>query len=509
MTGKDALLLLAELLKMYRLEILLGAEPNPIHLQQLKEILPFGSLTSEGGNLSIVKGIIDIIEILVDTKNINKDDIYPAIVSEFQDESPLIKLFANAFDDVEDTNKTIRYIKGRVNAKILPLVSEKQITSLVYKLTKAHDVVQKDVILAQLKEQVEKTDFKTTDKDTAIVEEASGDSLDEFTDAIQKAKEETDSAGVMKLGFVGLNGMTQGGVRRGDLATVAAVSHNYKSGLALTMWVHSLIHNKPKLVNEKKKPIAVWLTMEDSLGYVLRFVYRLLYMEEFGKVPDLDKEESREVAKYVLDTLSKNGWNVHFARVDPTDWSYLRLFQFFNNIENKGYEIITAGVDYVTLIPTVGCNQIGGAGTEIRDLVRRVRNYAHRKHIAMISPLQASPAALQLLRNGVPESDLAKEMANKGYYSGSSQLFQEIDLELWISKFLLNGKTYLSVQRGKHRLETTIPEKQKHIILPFPEQGPITGDIPVGTTEEEIAKIKPKHYYSADSIGIDSDAAIF
>ena len=95
------------------------------------------------------------------------------------------------------------------------------------------------------------------------------------------------------------------------------------------------------------------------------------------------------------------------------------------------------------------------------------------KEIAFISTHQLSTEAKQLIRNGVPAQDFVKEIANKGYYEGSKQLDQVVDLEIHqhISK-LGKDKFYLTFQRGKRRYPENIAEDKKYFMLPFPQKIP-------------------------------------
>ncbi len=118
-----------------------------------------------------------------------------------------------------------------------------------------------------------------------------------------------------------------------------------------------------------------------------------------------------------------------------------------------------------------------------------------RKRIPFITPHQLSSEAKKLLREDRP--DFVKVIAEKGYWDGCTRLDQELDLELYIHIEKLNKKSYLTVQRGKHRLPTVIPESKKYIVLPFMEAGGIMDDFgkerigstrvgggPVGSGEE-------------------------
>lgn len=98
-----------------------------------------------------------------------------------------------------------------------------------------------------------------------------------------------------------------------------------------------------------------------------------------------------------------------------------------------------------------------------------------RRNIAFISPHQLSPAAKQLVRGNV--EDLVREVANKGYYDGCSTIDQEVDMELYIHIAKVNGRSYLTIQRGKHRKMRPTPEKYLYCVLPFNDIGGIRDDI--------------------------------
>lgn len=83
----------------------------------------------------------------------------------------------------------------------------------------------------------------------------------------------------------------------------------------------------------------------------------------------------------------------------------------------------------------------------------------------MITPHQLSTEAKQLIRDG--RQDFVKEIAEKGYYDKCRTIDNEVDIELYIHIEKLNKKSYLTIQRGKHRVPTIIPDELKYIVLPF------------------------------------------
>lgn len=52
-----------------------------------------------------------------------------------------------------------------------------------------------------------------------------------------------------------------------------------------------------------------------------------------------------------------------------------------------------------------------------------------------------------------------------------------MDLELYIHLVKQHKETYLTVQRGKHRVPTILSDEEKYFVLKFPKGMPIPEDI--------------------------------
>lgn len=136
-------------------------------------------------------------------------------------------------------------------------------------------------------------------------------------------------------------------------------------------------------------------------------------------------------------------------------------------LRNAGYVII--------LRKDIVCSHMKVcAGVKVHRLVVAILVDIKRK-ITFITPHQLSTEAKQLVRDG--SANFVKQINEKGYYSGSKQLDQEVDLELYLHLVIDNKESYLTVQRGKHRTPTIIPEDHKFFVLKFPKRGPIKEDI--------------------------------
>lgn len=289
--------------------------------------------------------------------------------------------------------------------------------------------------------------------------------LDNLEEIFDEAKTILSPDGAFRTGWKGLNRMLGklGALKRGEFIIGGALQHQYKTGVALSLFSHVCLFNKPYMRDTNKKPLILFITLENELPDNLLQLYEYIFENETGIKVDRTAISKREASEYVSARLKENGFEPRMHRFDPTDFTISGLIQFLDNYQAKGYEIQYLCVDYLNMLPKTGLDA-KVAGDDIRLLFRRLRNYTAPRGITFFSPHQLSSDALQLTRENV--EDFVKLVANKGYYDGCRRLGQEPDLEIFFHIVKLKGKSYLTVQRGKHR-NTVTSDKYQYVVLPF------------------------------------------
>lgn len=331
-------------------------------------------------------------------------------------------------------------------------------------------------------------------KDPAIISSADVGDTASLCTVFDEVKAMADTTGLLVTGWQGLNEMIQGGFRRGEEVVCPALQHKYKTGFSLTLFKQLAIYNKPMMINPNKKPCLVRISFEDALATNLQFLYQNIYFNETGKLPEIAKLSTNHLAGYVQEKMGINGYHLKMLRVNATEWTYRDMHNYILELESNGFEIHACIIDYLPLLPTTGCED-GPSGHALRDLYRRVRGFFSARKITVITPHQLSTDAKQLVRDG--RQDFVKTLPGNGYYAGSKQIDQEVDLEIYLHIEKLNGRSYLTIQRGKHRGVDVISDTQMYMVLPFPVKGPIPDDLgkapihsrkvgggPVGSGEE-------------------------
>lgn len=296
----------------------------------------------------------------------------------------------------------------------------------------------------------------------------------------EDAKEEVSLEGVLKTGWQALNRMfgSNKGMRRGDFILVGALQHNFKTGFTLNITRQVAIYNTPFMLDPDKKPLILHISSENVMTENLLLTYQQIIELATGKPCDVTDIDKVAATKVIQEETFKSGYHFKMIKVDPSDFTYTRLFQTIMNFEAEGYEIHFMTIDYLNMFNKAGCVQ-GAQGQDTRDLFRRVRNFTNRRKITTMTPHQISSDAKRLLRTEtVMGSDFVKSIVNKGYYDSCTTIDQEVDMEILIHIVKCNGRSYLTIQRGKHRKSgPQTPEKDLFCILPFFDVGAIRDDI--------------------------------
>lgn len=317
-------------------------------------------------------------------------------------------------------------------------------------------------------------------KDPGVVSEIDIGNDNDVTDVMSNVKKHNNGDGRYKTGWKEVNEMLNGGFRLGESVLTSALQHNYKSGFVDSIFAQICMYNKPMLRDKNKKPLNVFVSFEDDMDILLNFLYRYLYHMEHKTLEGIDNKTTQEMAVYVKDKLSATGFAIRLLRVNPNEWSYKQLFNKIIEYEAAGYEIHVVVTDYISKLPN---NEKSNKpmGGEVMSLFDNCRQFFSARNILWITPHQLSVDAKQLLRNNIPPKEFVKAIANKGYYEGSKQIDQIVDLEIHQHIVKIGKQYYLTFQRGKRRYPEIVDDEKKYFMLPFPPNG---GPIPPNLTLE-------------------------
>jgi hypothetical protein len=351
--------------------------------------------------------------------------------------------------------------------------------------------------VAQVCTELEPYQVDATAKDPAIVAEVDLSRIDEVKHIFSEVQKTENGGGILKTGWQGVNRMLRGGFRRGQQTVIGALQHNFKTGFSLGAFIGVALFNEPEMIDPVKKPLLLRISFEDDLELNFQYMYEVL-MAFDGREAEIVKKTKEDfeamspeeldayitkIAAYVQERMRVNGYEIKMLRVNPSEWTYKDLCNKILELEADGYEIHMCMVDYLPMMPTTGCLQ-GPTGTDVQDLYRRVRNFCAPRKIAFVTPHQLSTDAKQMIRDG--KSDFVKELVGKGYYRGCKQIDQEVDLEIFIHIEKSNNESFLTIQRGKHRIIGQTDHRDLFCVLPFSKFGILFDVNGADTTRKKV-----------------------
>lgn len=330
--------------------------------------------------------------------------------------------------------------------------------------------------IANFRASLEQFEVSHKEKDPAITGEAFMSDVDKVESVFALAKELNNDAGLMRTGWQALNRMLQGGFRRGEEWVIGALQHNFKTGFSMSVFKHIAMYNTPYMINPKKKPLLLRISLEDPLSLNFPFMYRNIKENQTYEFADTLNTPPKDMASFIHKELTVNGYEVLMIHVNPTQWGYRDLLNYTNSLENDGYEIHLVMIDYLNMLSKKGLDNTGPNGSNIRELFRVVANHYRPRKTTVITPHQLSTEAKMLIRQGADEN-FVKDVANRGYYDSCKTLDQEVDGELYIHKVIVEGRSFLTVQRGKHRLVVQTKLEYLYTVLTFEDIGDIRDDL--------------------------------
>lgn len=334
--------------------------------------------------------------------------------------------------------------------------------------------------LAELRIASNKYESQTnTNELPGFIGRVSSDDKEGIRSVFKDTKQQLEGT-VLRTGWKGVNKMlgVNGGIVPGECIVMPALPHNAKTTFSFSMFLSFAVFNEPEQFLtgrwENKKPLLLDISLENELSVNLPLGYKML-KEHCDKVPvDIKQIDVDEATDYITDKLSEKGWTIKFERWDSSMFTIETLREIVARYEAEGYRIVAMRVDYLGVSNKAGLSN-GAVGSEVREMYRRARNICTARKIALISPHQLSPAAKALA--AMDPDGYVKTLPGKGMYDGCTTVDNEVDLEIFFGIVIKNGKSYLVIQRGKHRTIVETPISHRTGCMRFEEIGTLPWDL--------------------------------
>lgn len=360
-------------------------------------------------------------------------------------------------------------------------------------------------------ERLESLPLEGLRRGSEVAREIDFSTLEDLEEVFELAQAQVDDRLILPFPYQGLNDFTgvQQGLRRGDWSLHCALSGRNKTGVLIDTFCGWATLRKPYLIEKGKIPTLVYVTIEDSVEEVLQKVFTVLKQRETNEPVNLRDTPFRDMAKFVREKLTENGYDIKFYHFEGgrNSEDYLQIFR---DLIDKGHEIAGVVCDYVNLIGKQGIHNVV-AGDEIKYLHRKLRLFFNARNITHLTVHQLSSKAKEAF--SVDPVDYIRRLPGQGTYEGCRTLETEVDFCFYLDKVQHGKITWQQFQFEKHRTIGGVPEHLKYFAMKF-HQYPML-NCPWDADEEEslayervgAMRARPKVDYNnlATSIDMGSD----
>ena len=425
------------------------------------------SIKSKNGDINAIKSII---KSLIGGE-LDKSTLIDAITINLPEESVITKKLIILINTVLTEGEVVKYLKT-----MSPLIKENALLARAIGMLNSTSYLfnSKDMDMSEQKKQLMRLrdELTTLDTNSALDTDNPGDDMESITigeDGVLFNLSKASSGDKIKLalGWSELSKALAGYLSTGEFVAVEAQQHKNKTGFTLSLFLQTLLCNKLEL-EDGKKPLWLWLSLEDDLNQIVIKSFVYLYFARHKKMPMLLELSDDYINKFYKDEIRATGSEVIMKRINPDNFTIDSYKKMIKSYELLGYKVICTAVDYLEKAYTDGTKYNTGAiGSGLKNMVTKFRTFIQQENILFITPWQISTEANNITRNGVTDREFLKAIVGKNFTQGSRGLAQEFDIEILVHLCRINGLDYQAVQIGKFKRPEFVDPKDKFMLIPF------------------------------------------
>lgn len=278
--------------------------------------------------------------------------------------------------------------------------------------------------------------------------------------------------GVVKTGLHGLNKAlgTRGGFGLGETWVFAARSHNYKSGMLVSIMLWAVVYNT-FIAEPGKKVLIYFVSLENEVNQNLMDMFKALYCRVEKRHVDLNEISTEYITEWLLTYFSKFGIELIIDRYTPHEFSFSQYMKRYNAFVEQGYQIVLFDLDYMSEARGIDPGDTFSSQGQIQLIKENYLKFANH-----------AKACGYLLTTGHQLTKRAAEIAANDRYAvkkyNASMMADSSDVERIIDGLVfmelsnnIEGFKFLTMQNRKNRGCKDTPEKDKFCAYPFTEFG--------------------------------------
>lgn len=314
---------------------------------------------------------------------------------------------------------------------------------------------------------------------------------------------------ILKTGLQGLNRMLgeTGGFALGESACFCADTHNYKSGMLLSLARWLVDYNKvPEPVDgdpyTEGMPCVLFVSLENEAHENLMAWFKDTWGQLNNCPPPMDMSQE-EIIAFVHDHFKKSGYRLFIIRRPGGGFSVEDFKELYNSYVEAGYNVVSAIVDYAM------CMDHGGvAGDVSAPLVRHtfssLCNFCKDRSTLLLTAHQLTREVAKIESTG--QRHVVKKFG-RAHIAYSYDVVRDIDFLCFLHiERNQYGMPFLTMNWGKHRHHPAPPKEDAFCAYPFQLWG-IRDDIHMeDMSVQNIYAVKPEGMEEEEDSGVRTSA---
>ena len=289
-------------------------------------------------------------------------------------------------------------------------------------------------------------------------------------DSIKRAVETFHArsvAGIIRTGLIGLNIMLgkRGGLALGEYAVFAARSHNYKTGMLVSLMLWCVIYNTHILPPDGKKWLVYFVSLENETYQNLIDVFKTLYARTMRSNPD--NLSSEEIIDWLYQYFNKYNIELVIDKYEPHEYSFKKHVSKVAHFEEQGYVLLAHILDYMSEARGIDA---GDTFSSVGKMYLIGENYVKFRAFGSTRGYM-SATGHQLIKEAdrvATTTRLAVKKFNPSMFSWSPDVFRTVDVVVYLNiEQNIDNVSFLTMQLRKNRNCKDTSEAYKFCAYPF------------------------------------------
>lgn len=288
---------------------------------------------------------------------------------------------------------------------------------------------------------------------------------EEFEAAFERAKDTVSDEGRLRMGLQGWNLATGGGIPRGAVVNVDALTGRGKSETLRYILRTAAAYNTPyRFFPDRPKTMFLYITLEDSDTDVVRKMYTDIIEESTRTLCDISKVGSEEAKKVVEEYFSSRGYEFQIVYAKKHELRVSHIRTVVQHYERAGYEIMALALDYLQLMYYDDMPGTNGP-TQVKNLIGAIEAITKPRLISFLTANQLDTRAKEIARF---ETEIAPNVVGKNMQENSKAITNEVDIEIATHVVAANesddGYSYHQFAVGKNRTTKRVLPGDKYAV---------------------------------------------